>query len=488
MTEGQQPQDDARGASPPRVKALVAWDAEGQPPFDMRALDAAGGSALEITHTTDLATASLAARQDRFDLVLIDLALLRDAGAASAPDFLNERRARPLVVIADMAELRRLLRSVASRRGLPLPAEAQGDGAQVLMETGRLARAVGTWARTVRPALRRQEWYAERLHSFEEHFRDMVEKSLDAVVIVDSAGVARYVNPAAAGLFDRPRESLVGQLFGYPAVAGRTTELEIVRPSGDTRVAEMVVADIEWEREPAVLASLRDITEHKRNEAALRALTRRVVETQEEERQALARELHDQVGSSLTGLRFSLDLAARLPRANAEAKLREALALTDSLVERVRSMSVDLRPAMLDDLGLLPALLWHFDRFTAQTGVQVHFRHNGPWKTLGQELRLAVYRIIQEALTNVARHSGAGEAFVELRQTSRTVYVEVRDEGRGFDPAEVARRPSAGLTGMRERVMVLGGRLQIASAPGGGTCVSAALPLRGARKRGEGQK
>ena len=211
----------------------------------------------------------------------------------------------------------------------------------------------------------------------------------------------------------------------------------------------------------------------------LQLLSRRLVEVQEAERRYIARELHDEVGQVLTGLVLLLEMSARQLGDAARDNLSEAQALTHDLLTRVREMSLDLRPAMLDDLGLLPALLWHLERFTAQTHVRVTFKHTLPEQRFAPEIETVAYRVVQEALTNVARHAGVNEASVWLWATQDMLGLQVKDRGTGFDPeAQLADGRGSGLSGMRERVALLGGQLTIESSPGAGACLTAELPLR----------
>ncbi|MBI4013342.1 MAG: GAF domain-containing protein [Candidatus Rokubacteria bacterium] len=212
----------------------------------------------------------------------------------------------------------------------------------------------------------------------------------------------------------------------------------------------------------------------------LQSLSRRLVEIQEGERQHIARELHDEIGQVLTGLKLTLEMSARAPADAARSSLDEAHALVSDLIARVRELSLNLRPAMLDDLGLLPALLWHVERYTAQTGIRVAFGHEGLEGRLPPDVETAAYRIVQEALTNVARHAGVRTAAVRLWAHQDALGVQVEDSGTGFEPATVlAERASSGLCGMRERAELLGGRLIVESAPGAGTRLWAHLPLGG---------
>jgi PAS domain S-box-containing protein len=228
-----------------------------------------------------------------------------------------------------------------------------------------------------------------------------------------------------------------------------------------------------------------DISELKRAEASgreyaerLKSLSRRLMEVQETERRNIALELHDEIGQVLTGLKLSLEIEARRPAAEVSHSLEEARVLVNELMARVRKLSLDLRPAMLDDLGLLPALLWHFEHYTAQTEVRIIFKHSGLEKRrFGSEVETAAYRIVQEALTNIARHAQVSEATVRLSTHQHTLLIEVQDRGRGFDMESVNAGETSGLAGMRERAALLGGRLTIESAFEVGTHLTAELSL-----------
>lgn len=220
-----------------------------------------------------------------------------------------------------------------------------------------------------------------------------------------------------------------------------------------------------------------DITERKRAEDEMRALSRRLVELQENERRAIARELHDQSGQLLTALKIQLDRIAHIPPEKVASALGEAQALAGELMMQVRNMSLNLRPAMLDDLGLLPALLWHFERYTAQTKVRVDFKHSGLRVELPSHVSTAAYRIVQEALTNVARYSGAKEVAVYAWTNHETLCLRIEDKGTGFDTSSLLCGTSNGISGMRERAHSMGGKFNLSSAPGAGTIVTAELPF-----------
>jgi PAS domain S-box-containing protein len=216
----------------------------------------------------------------------------------------------------------------------------------------------------------------------------------------------------------------------------------------------------------------------------LQALSHRLLKVQEAERRHLARELHDEIGQVLTGLKLLLDINVRLPAKTVQSHLHQAQKLVNEMMEWVDELSINLRPAVLDDLGLLLTLLGHFERYTQQTNIQVTFQQTGlEGKRFSQEMETTIFRLIQEALTNVARHAGVGAVTVRLWVNQDNLGVEIEDQGAGFDP--LFWKASTGLSGMRERVALLGGQLTIESALGSGTTITAELPMPDSAQRSD---
>jgi signal transduction histidine kinase len=209
-----------------------------------------------------------------------------------------------------------------------------------------------------------------------------------------------------------------------------------------------------------------------------KALSTRLVEIQETERRHIARELHDQVGQVLTGLQFMLESSKNEAGEAHASNIVEAQEIVSGLIEQIREMSLNLRPAMLDDIGLLPTLLWHFERYTKQTGIKISFSHNEITQRLSPDIETAVYRIVQEALTNIARYAQVPEAFIQLTLQENILGVDIIDHGLGFDAnVEAAKWSTAGLVGMRERANMLGGYLVVKSDPNQGTQILVTIPL-----------
>jgi signal transduction histidine kinase len=214
-------------------------------------------------------------------------------------------------------------------------------------------------------------------------------------------------------------------------------------------------------------------------ESRMRQLSQQLVATQEEERRKLSRELHDHVGQMLTALRMELGRMERLrmpsniPLSHAIVESRE---LVDAMVRTVRDLALGLRPSMLDDLGLQSALEWHVRDFTRRFGLAVDLRIGSPLDGLPDQYRTCIYRVVQEALTNCARHSGAGRVEVTLRQEGTLLTITIADDGVGMQP--VPRTAGLGLRGIEERVRELDGHMTIGTSPSGGTLLTIALPVR----------
>jgi signal transduction histidine kinase len=207
-------------------------------------------------------------------------------------------------------------------------------------------------------------------------------------------------------------------------------------------------------------------------------LHRRLEGAKEEERRALAHELHDEMGQSLTALKLRL---AMLGKTNPGVDVVEPLRVLDELIAQVRRVSLDLRPPLLDEVGLGPALRRYLEVQSTRCGLPIIF-HEGEVGRLPAEIEIGAFRLVQEALTNTLRHAGATRAEVEVKREGDTLHLQVRDDGRGFD-VEAARRGATrgahfGLVSMRERLRGLGGSLDLRSTPGQGTVVEARLPLR----------
>ena len=212
-------------------------------------------------------------------------------------------------------------------------------------------------------------------------------------------------------------------------------------------------------------------------------LLRKVISAQEDERKRLARELHDETSQTLSALAMKIETAlAAAPPGTARDRLAEARTLTVRTLDELHRLIFDLRPSVLDDLGLLSAIRWYAERHLEPLGIIVQFEASGFERRLRPELETALFRVAQEAITNIAKHAGAETELIQCLERDGRVAVEIEDDGKGFVPASLpppaARERGLGLMGMRERVELFGGTLEVDSAPGQGTRVSVSVPLR----------
>jgi len=247
---------------------------------------------------------------------------------------------------------------------------------------------------------------------------------------------------------------------------------------------------------PAVQRALREAeqrTQHRRAEEQLResheqlrALSTYLQSVREEERTRIAREVHDELGQALTSCKLDLSwIASKLPPElkPLSEKARALTAHIDSTIQTVRRISSELRPGVLDHLGLVAAIEWQANEFQNRTGIRCDVRARVREPLPDQDLATTFFRIFQETLTNVIRHAGATHVWVLLREADRRITLEVKDNGRGIEPTEIFNNQSMGLLGMRERAALLGGIFKIASIPRGkGTRVRVAIPVQRRRR------
>jgi len=342
----------------------------------------------------------------------------------------------------------------------------------------------------------------------------IVDSAMDAIVTVDAAQNVVLFNRAAEQIFGVRREEAIGapldrflpqrhraahrdhiEQFGHTGVSSRrmgdTTTLWALRADGTEFPIEASISQAGAPGQDFYTVILRDVTLRKKAQDALQAqkeelrrLSAQVVEAREEEKTRIARELHDELGQLLTALKMDLAwLRERLPPGDTDAAERaERMGrVLDQTVGSTRRISADLRPLMLDDLGLAEAANWLVGDFASRSGVQCEIRMtgNGELEGIDKSVATAIYRALQESLTNIARHAGARQAWVSVGADNGEIFFEVEDDGRGIAPADLAKTRSLGLKGMRERVDYLGGSIEVVRAPRGGTRVRVRLPAQG---------
>src|SRR5687768_8529130 len=334
-----------------------------------------------------------------------------------------------------------------------------------------------------------------RTEASEAQLAVIVDSAMDAIITVDAAQNIVLFNRAAEQIFRcTRREALGGPLERFLPPRFRAAHRGHIEHFARTGVTTRRMGDVttlwglradgeEFPLEASISQSgegkryytviLRDITLRKQAEDALRQsqrelreLSARVLEAREEEKAHLARELHDELGQLLTALKMDLGwLRERLPDAELAQRAAEMGALLDRTVSATRRIMADLRPMMLDDLGLGDAAAWLVDDFGKRSGIACRIELAEDLQEVSKAVATAVYRAIQESLTNIARHAGAKNAWVALGVKTGELEVEVEDDGCGVAPEDLAKSRSLGLKGMRERIGYLGGAFDIARAP-----------------------
>jgi PAS domain S-box-containing protein len=341
----------------------------------------------------------------------------------------------------------------------------------------------------------------------------IVDSAMDAIIAVDAAQNIVLFNQAAEQMFGVARGAAIGspldrfiparfrgahrahvERFGHTGVTSRrmgdTTTLWALRADGKEFPIEASISQAGEPGRRYFTVILRDITLRRqgdelvlRQQQELRDLSARVLEAREEEKTRIARELHDELGQLLTALKMDLAwLRERLPAQARElaARAEGMSALLDRTVASSRRIASDLRPLMLDDLGLADAAQWLVQDFGQRSGIRLEMRapEGAAFDALAKGAANAVYRAIQESLTNIARHSGAKNAWVLLAREDGGVLVEIEDDGRGIGPGDLEKASSLGLKGMRERVAYYGGSFEVGRAPRGGTRLRLRVPLQ----------
>lgn len=294
------------------------------------------------------------------------------------------------------------------------------------------------------------------------------------------------------GIWSDPEER--GRVIQLLKTEGRVRNVEVrlLTKSREERMLLLWIETIELEGQSCLLHSGLDITERKRTEDALRAsqhqlraLSARLQSAREEEGMRIAREIHDELGGAMTGLKWDLEgIDKQLSETGAGPKLsavRKKLGVMTSLIEStidiVRRISSELRPGLLDDLGLIAAIDWQAQQFHSRTGIKYHSDTALETIDLSRESATAVFRIFQEILTNVLRHSQAANFYVTLREQDGYLELEVSDDGRGITESERGNTRSLGLLGMKERALLVGGQVSIDGRNGEGTRVAVRVPL-----------
>ena len=344
----------------------------------------------------------------------------------------------------------------------------------------------------------------------------ILDSALDAIITIDDRGRINEFNPAAEKIFDRARASVMGQELadliippslrdkhrhglerclegGHGPLLGKRIETTAMRADGREFPVELTVNKVPLEGPPLFTGFVRDITDRKRAEKQLRdsreqlrALAAYLQSVREEERTHIAREVHDELGQTLTALKMDLawldrrmaELSDTDKLQQFEERLKEMPGRVDGIIATVRKIATELRPPLLDELGLEAAVEWQIREFEKRTGIKCRFTASLKHVDLGPDRATAVFRIFQETLTNIVRHADATQVIIRLREEGDKLVLEVQDNGRGVTGRELSGTRSLGLLGMRERATMLDGEVNIIGRQGKGTTVGVRIPIQ----------
>ena len=349
-----------------------------------------------------------------------------------------------------------------------------------------------------------------RLAQSEARLRGVLDSAMDAIITIDERQHVVFFNTAAEAMFGCPQQDAVGAHLNWLIPDRfRGAHGEHVRGFGDTPTSsrrmggQRLVTGLRRNGEEFPIDAsisqlsgpggkfftviLRDVTARAQAEEALRRSREELRElgaaanqAREQEKSRLSRELHDELGQALTALQMDVAwFKQRMPQGEPAlpAKLERMEALLNTTVAATRRIAADLRPLVLDDLGLLAAIEWLTESFTQRTGVDCEIKFSSKDLDISESQASAVFRTIQESLNNVAKHAHASRVELAIDQDDSQIKISVRDDGVGFTPQEARKPRSFGLLGLRERASMLGGQASVITSPGKGTHIEVSFPL-----------
>lgn len=474
-------------------------------PGDVRLLrehllgDRSSVEVFQLVHVDRLASALESLGQGSFDAVLLDLSLPDSQGIGTLTRVHAAKPSMPIVVLTSLGD--ELL-------GLQL---LQAGAQEYLVKAEMTASLL---RRSLRYAVERKRAEVHLRRS--ELFLESIVENIPHMIFVKDAHQLRFVrfNKAGEELLGHTRQNLIGKsdydLFpkdeadfftGADRDVLKNRELLdiseepiLTKGKGLRYLHTKKIPILDESSQPLYLLGIsEDITERKRAETQLqrsfellRTLSQRLDVVREEERTRIARELHDELGVRMTCMKMDLSrLLAMMreslfPREKMEEKIRSMNAEVDATIAEVQRLAAELRPGVLDDLGLMAAIEWQCQDFERRSGIRCLCEAAFDEIKISPSRATAAFRICQEALTNIARHSKATFVRVLVKENGDDVLIEIQDNGTGIPPEKLNDPGSLGLLGMKERSMAIGGRLDIAGWPGNGTTVTLRLPCEGA--------
>ena len=429
-----------------------------------------------------------------------DIKVIVNTGYASLESVMTALNREAFAYVKKMGDIEELLAHVHRAFHAHLAVYSDKLEREVNKRTAELAQA----NKKLIIDITRRKQAEVALKESEERFRRLAEASFEGIVISDN-GKILDINERFAEMFGYKVDENIGMDI-LNLVAPESRELVLhhvssgfekpyehlaVHNDGTIFPVESHAKSIPYEGRKIRVTSVRNITERKKSQESLikhekdlKKLTTQLVKTQEAERRRLSLELHDEMGQALTAIKIDLstlekDLPSGLEQSITE-RLSETNHLVDGLIDQIHEISLDLRPKMLDDLGLKPTLSWYSNRFAKRQNIPVQFEAGDLKKRLAPEYETVLYRVTQETLTNIAKYAKADSVKIDLKEINNFIRLTIEDDGIGFDLDEVTSREpdkrGSGLIGIEERGAALNGKLDIRSAPDKGTRITFQFP------------
>ncbi len=467
---------------------------------------------IQLLHTAEtLAKAIDSLQRETFDIIFLDLSLTDSSGIDTFKTIKEHTGKTPVIILSGLADM-------------DIAVEAISLGAQDYHIKGDLDDK--TLNKTILYSIERKR-KLENLREENERFiaiskaeldlmqneeitRRIISSVLDAILCIDIDGKITFWNPKSEKIFGWKQPEILGKTLtdtiipagyfemyekgmrqylatGEGPMLNKLIEIVALNRAGDQFPVELTIIPYTENGNHFFCAFIRDITVRKKAEqeleesySAIRKLTEHLQNIREEERAHIAREIHDELGQQLTILKMDISWISKKMRIQDESvkeRMKKLLVILDETVQSVRRISSELRPSLLDDLGLIAAMEWQLIEFKKRFEIKTYFKPGNAEIKLPESMKTGLFRILQESLANVALHSKAKKVTVTLHLENGSIVLSVADNGVGFDKLNTIGKKTLGILGMQERTSVMGGTYEINGKPGKGTRVIVTIPL-----------
>ncbi|MDO8894188.1 response regulator [Nitrosomonas sp.] len=468
-----------------KIHILLIEDNETDAILVQSDLQQAMGEQISVVHTERLDSALQLIQQQSFDLILSDLTLPDSDGVATINRLRESAASIPIAVLSFRDDEKLAIKAIKA-------------GAQDYLVKGSLSE--GVLARVIRYSIERKR-IEESNRKAQQQFQTIFEKAPLGIALINlSTGKYYDVNPKYASIAGRCVDELLGtnqsdilhpdDVFSYRSDIERFINDQshdcklakrVLRPDMSIIWIEISIVPFEimGNGEVCHLCMIEDITESKRMIESLRQLTTHLQDVREEERTRIGREIHDVLGGTLTVLKMDLDwLSKKISADPMHERIRSLYELTGEAIETARRVSINLRPNVLDNLGLYGAIEWQIREFEQRTNIRCELESTiSNLSMSNKHFETSIFRVIQEVFINIVRHSQATKVDIELSEDDDDILITIKDNGVGITESQMLNPESFGIIGMNERTQQIGGKLEISGVPSQGSVVTLKIPL-----------